>query len=280
MKTTSNFSILWTQATIFIVIFQLIAVSSAIELFIEEDQKLMAGKEAEIVCEVTRARNEIDECFWESPLRDKYYSSDRRKDGVRVRLKSDSDDDYRCILNIEKVTLEHTGHWECVVKDRRETVGIFGYVMVYDKSKFQVLLDSDQKQVVAERGNNIELVCPTNERFSRRAGKRSTIKLCRWYTPYSQKEPFNIVDVHGVVHNYRDDRIEASDRQIDDGQCGIIVRDLKYKDFGPWKCVILRKAPLGLGSQSTEATINVVRRPERLTREPDDDFDPDEALVK
>ena len=279
MNLTKSFKV--QHQILCIILSQLLVVSIArIDLFVEEDQKLVAGKEAEIVCDISGGRGDIDECFWESPTRDKYYSSDRRReDGVRVRLRSDSDDEYRCILNIDKVAMEHMGHWECVARDRRETVGLFGYIQVYDKSKFQVLLDSDQKQVVAEAGNDVELVCPTSERFSRRAGKKSTIKLCRWYTPYNQKEPYNIVDVHGVVHSYRKDRIEASDRQIDDGQCGIIIRDLKFKDFGAWKCHILRRAPLGLGSQSTEAVINVVRRPERLTREPDDDFDPDEEMV-
>merc|ERR1719367_993555 len=265
---------------IIVTLINLKTVSNAMEMFIEEDQKVMAGDEAELRCEISNTRGDIDECFWESPSRDKYYSSDGREDGVRVRLKSFSDDEYECILNIRKASLQHAGHWECVASDRRESVGMFGFVKVYDKSKFQVLLDSDQKQIVAERGNNIELVCPTNERFSRRAGKHSTIKLCRWYPPYDQKDPKNIVDVHGTVHNYKEDRIEASDRQIDDGQCGIIVKDLKFKDFGPWRCHILRRAPFGFGSQSTEATINVVRRPERLTKDKDDDFDPDEPMLQ
>ena len=263
---------------VFAILFQLIVTSSAMQLYIEEDKKVMAGEEVEIICEITRVRGEIDECFWESPTRKKYYSSEEREDGVVVEL-NDDDDEYECILNIKKATLEHAGHWECVASDRRETVGMFGYVRVHDKSKFQVLLDSDQKQVVAERGDNIELVCPTNERFSRRAGKHSNIKLCRWYPPYAQKEPRNIVDKHGTVHDYDEDRIEASDRQIDDGNCGIIVQNLKFKDFGPWKCHILRRAPYGLGSQSTEATINVLNKPERLTQDKDDDFDPDEAMV-
>ena len=167
-----------------------------------------------------------------------------------------------------------------MASDRRETVGVFGYVKVYDTAKFQVLLDSDQKQIVAERGNNIELVCPTNERFSRRAGRQSNIKLCRWYPPYDPKDPKSIVDANGSVHDYKEDRIEASERQIDDGQCGIIVKDLRFKDFGPWRCHILRRSPFGFGSQSTEATINVVRQPERLTKDPDDEFDPDEPLVE
>ena len=273
------YGVLSSKLVIFITILCVQTYSNAMEMFIEDDPKVMAGEEAEITCEITRTRGEIDECFWESPTRDKYYSSDGREDGVRVRLRSNSDDDYECILNIRKASMQHAGHWECVASDRRETVGVFGYVKVFDKAKFQVLLDSDQKQVVAERGNNIELVCPTNERFSRRAGKQSTIKLCRWYPPYDQKDPKNIVDVHGTVHNYEKDRIEASDRQIDDGQCGIIVKDLRFKDFGPWRCHILRRAPFGFGSQSTEATINVVRRPERLTKDQDDDFDPDEPLV-
>ena len=262
-----------------VVTVQLLVNISAIELYIEEDQKVIAGKEAEIVCEITRVREDIDECFWESPGRGKYYSTDGREDGIRVKLRSDDDDEYRCILNIERARVEHTGHWECVVRDRRETVGIFGYIKVYDKAKFQVLLDSDQKQIVAHTGDNIELVCPTNERFSRRAGKRSTISLCRWYTPYQPRDPFNIVDVHGVVHNYRRDRIEASDDQIDDGNCAIIVKDLKLKDYGNWKCHLLRKHPRGLGSQSTEATIKVVHKAERLTRDEDEDFDPDEPMV-
>ena len=275
-----NHNVKWKE-TIFVVMCQLLVNVCALELYIEEDQKVIAGKEAELVCETSRVSGDVDECFWESPQRDKYYSSDKRKDGVRVRLRrSRSDDDeYRCILNIKRARVEHTGHWECVVEDRRETVGLFGYIMVYDKAKFQVLLDSDQKQVLAETGDDIELVCPTNERFSRAAGKRSMISLCRWFPPYNSKDPFNIVDVNGVVHNYKRDRIEASDNQIDDGQCGIIIRNLKLRDYGNWRCHLLRKNPRGLGSQSTEANIKVIGQAERLTRDKDDDFDPDEPMV-
>ena len=268
-----------TQLFLSITIQLFVTLNARIELVIPDDQKVVSGTEVELVCEITDTRDEVDECFWESPKRDKYYSDDDEEDGIEVRFRSGrNSEDYRCILTIERATLEHAGHWECVVGDRRETVGIFGYILVYDKAKFQVLLDGDQKQVIADLGVDLELICPTNDRFERRRSNRhSSISLCRWFPPYREK-PLNIIDVHGVVHNYkRDHGIEPAD-SIDDGQCGILVRNVQLKHFGNWKCHLLRRK--GIGSQSTEAVIRVDPGAETLKRsDDDDDFDPDEPMV-
>ena len=78
---------------------------------------------------------------------------------------------------------------------------------------------------------------------------------------------------YGEILDYEDEGIvHAGD--FNNGECGIIVRDIDYEKSGTWKCEVLRKQRPGssvIGSEITATTFKVdVFRTSRLN---DDDFE-------
>ena len=44
----------------------------------------------------------------------------------------------------------------------------------------------------------------------------------------------------GELYEYKEEGIEPSG-DVDKGECGIIIRNIDYKNSGTWKCEVLRK---------------------------------------
>ena len=82
---------------------------------------------------------------------------------------------------------------------------------------------------------------------------------------------YDLLSRHGSIHQYEEDDIEAAG-DVDNGECGIKIRNIDYRNSGTWKCEILRKQRPGstrLGSEVTNAEFKVdVFRTSRLN---DDD---------
>ena len=71
----------------------------------------------------------------------------------------------------------------------------------------------------------------------------------------------------GSIYEYKDDGIEAAGN-VDNGECGIKIRNIGYEKSGTWKCEVVRKQRPGstiLGSEVTASSIRVdVFRTSRL----------------
>ena len=71
----------------------------------------------------------------------------------------------------------------------------------------------------------------------------------------------------GEIYDYSEEGIEATG-DYDNGECGIIIRDINYAKSGDWKCEITRKGRPGsarLGSEATSSSFRVdVFRTSRL----------------
>ena len=75
----------------------------------------------------------------------------------------------------------------------------------------------------------------------------------------------------GGQYDYKDDGIERIG-DADEGQCGIMIRDIDFAQSGTWKCEILRKQRPGstrIGSEVTSAEFRVdVFRTARFDKSP------------
>ena len=62
----------------------------------------------------------------------------------------------------------------------------------------------------------------------------------------------------GEIYDYVEEGIEATG-DYDNGECGIIIRDIDYAKSGDWKCEITRKNRPGSGRIGSEATSSLFR---------------------
>lgn len=159
---------------------------SAIEIEIARDPKITVGDRLELECEVTSGF--IDECIWYGPDGRTKFTTSRR--GNERDAEVDVDGDF-CTLSIPSASSQDNGPWECVIYDRDETQGKFAFAQIRSKSgKLEVDLLPSQKEVVAQRGARVELICPTNAIFS----DPKAAPLCNWLDPLGE--------THNLVGRY------------------------------------------------------------------------------
>jgi len=181
------------------VAFAVITVTKAIEIKVDgvNDFKGVTGTTAEVKCEVSDIRDPLEECDWYSPDGKKYSGkvkkkSSRRGGSFRGRTAEEGSDvnenvkvivdDGRdeCILTIDRVGTEHSGPWECVAYEGRDEASKFVVIRPTElMAQFQLLLDADEKQLEVQRGDDVQIICPTNH-----YGDRT---LCKFYNPHGKR---------------------------------------------------------------------------------------------
>ena len=170
-----------------------VTILSAIEINEDRlvDVKGVTGSKAEIVCEAFDTRDTIEKCVWYSPNGERYSARNRRRriSNSRRRIEDeyedyddrydedDDDQDYRkgdvkvtlddrrdeCTLTINSLRREDSGPWECSVDDGRDEAYKYAMVRVTDKAApLQLLLDPDDKELDVRRGDDVQIICPTN----------------------------------------------------------------------------------------------------------------------
>jgi len=235
------------------------------------DVRGVSGSKVELVCEVGDLRDPLEECEWYSPTQEKYegqISSSRRRSNSKVSNNENVQveiDDRRdeCILTIKNVRKEHEGVWECVAYEGRDDeANRYAVIRVSDRAEpFQLLLDEDETTIDAERGDDFEIICPTNHK----ANTPQERPVCKFIDPSGKG--WTIVDKYGAIYQYEKDGIEAAG-DVDKGECGIKIRNIGFEKSGTWKCEVLRKQRPGstvLGSEVTSSSIKVdVFRTSRL----------------
>ena len=180
---------------VLLVCFLPVLIKATTDIFVQNDLiNKISGEEGELVAEIEVDRDEdVDYCMWESPTRKRYYSDDKDEvNGVRVRLKRQRRGEYECILMFRRLQREDGGPWECLAKNsesRRLSKGRFGFVEVYDNKDFSILLQPDQKQLIAPFGRSIKLICPSTNKNN--PGQKRP--QCRWFAPNKDKA-YDVID--------------------------------------------------------------------------------------
>ncbi|CAB4053887.1 NDUFA6 [Lepeophtheirus salmonis] len=145
--------------------------------------------------------------------------------GVRVTLQERGSS---CFVDIDLVTFEMSGAWECILEDSERALGKFAFLRVFDpiKDDFQVISNFDEKEKIQHIGD------------------RTT---CIWNDPNGRR--FDVIGNHGEIYEYWPDGI-ISIGDPDEGECGIMLKNTKLHQSGIWKCQLIRKSPHGIGSQN------------------------------
>ncbi|TRY68872.1 hypothetical protein TCAL_12165 [Tigriopus californicus] len=234
----------------------------AIDIEITRDPKITVGDRLDLECEVTSGF--IDECIWYGPDGRTKFTTSRRGNARDAEV--DIDGDF-CILSIPRASSEDNGPWECVIYDRDETKGKFAFAQIRSQSgKLEVDLLPSQKEVVAQRGARVELICPTNAIFS----DPKAAPLCNWLDPLG--ETHNLVGRRGEVFRNEQTGLRGTG-DLSKGECGIMIDDVRARHYGIWSCKVLRQRQDGRpGSEVITADLLLTDEPRRSRSNTDDEL--------
>ena len=99
-----------------------------------------------------------------------------------------------CVLIIESLKVQDSGPWKCSAEDGRNgEASKFVVIQVTEKiQKFQLLLFPDQTSVDAEKGGDVEIMCPTNHNSN---GPQDR-PVCSFYAPSGKK--YTLIDKYTI----------------------------------------------------------------------------------
>ena len=89
-----------------------------------------------------------------------------------------------CVLIIESLTSKESGPWECVAIDGREEASKYVIINVTEKKeRFQLLINPDETDVDVRRGDDVQILCPTNHDSSTPQDR----PICRFISPSGKR---------------------------------------------------------------------------------------------
>ncbi|XP_071750295.1 uncharacterized protein [Lepeophtheirus salmonis] len=236
----------------FLFLLYIVHITSSLEdVKILNDATVLVGKNTTLYCKGMGLQSPIRDCSWKSPSSIKYSFKDIENHlrGVRVTLQERGSS---CFVDIDLVTFEMSGAWECILEDSERALGKFAFLRVFDpiKDDFQVISNFDEKEKSVIEGGDVSLTCRANH-IVQHIGDRTT---CIWNDPNGRR--FDVIGNHGEIYEYWPDGI-ISIGDPDEGECGIMLKNTKLHQSGIWKCQLIRKSPHGIGSQVANSKIDV-----------------------
>eukprot|EP00095_Tigriopus_kingsejongensis_P008220 maker-scaffold604_size126151-snap-gene-0.33 protein:Tk08220 transcript:maker-scaffold604_size126151-snap-gene-0.33-mRNA-1 annotation:"PREDICTED: uncharacterized protein LOC101737697" len=230
------------------------------EIEVSQDPVIESGEPVQINCSIKDSAD-IKDCKWFGPKTRAEYGSGTNERAIEVEVKPDL-----CTLVIRRTSKRDEGAWKChITNEAGEEASTLAYLNVEQApGKVEILLEAEKSLVSSHEGEKLEIICPFQARF---ADPRS-VPTCNWIHPLG--ETFNLADRRGDVTQYEDQGISSAG-DLDNGECGILIKKVSLDTYGHWTCEVL--STRSDGRPGTE----IIRRDIILTKPEKEDFkDPKE----